>query len=72
MTFHKKRFFLFDVDGTLTHARAPIEERLVHVLRKLHSKGDVALGVVGGSDYRKIIEQIKWDAFKKRGKPEGS
>ncbi|KJP86197.1 hypothetical protein AK88_04168 [Plasmodium fragile] len=38
----------------------PIEERLVHVLRKLHSKGDVALGVVGGSDYRKIIEQIKY------------
>ncbi|CAG9481247.1 unnamed protein product [Plasmodium vivax] len=59
MSSPKKRFFLFDVDGTLTHARAPIEERMVDVLRKLKSKGNTSLGVVGGSDYQKIIEQIK-------------
>ncbi|GAB65385.1 phosphomannomutase [Plasmodium cynomolgi strain B] len=33
---------------------------MVDVLRKLKSKGNIALGVVGGSDYRKIIEQIKY------------
>ncbi|CAA9987066.1 phosphomannomutase, putative [Plasmodium knowlesi strain H] len=60
MNSQKKRFFLFDVDGTLTHARAPIEERMVEVLRKLKSKENISLGVVGGSDYRKIIEQIKY------------
>ncbi|SBT85684.1 haloacid dehalogenase-like hydrolase, putative [Plasmodium malariae] len=60
MTTNKKhKFFLFDVDGTLTHSRKPIDQNMVGILLELKSRDKNSIGVVGGSDYKKIIEQIK-------------
>lgn len=47
---------LFDVDGTLTKARKVIEPPMIETLRKLREK--VVVGIVGGSDYEKIKEQL--------------
>lgn len=57
---NEKQFFLFDVDGTLTEPRKPIDERIVTMLKELKTKPNYSIGVVGGSDYSKIIEQIKY------------
>lgn len=55
----KKKLFLFDVDGTLTESRQKIEQKVVDMLRELHSHPDCVLGLVGGSDYKKIVEQVQ-------------
>ncbi|XP_064011212.1 phosphomannomutase 1 isoform X2 [Pogoniulus pusillus] len=47
---------LFDVDGTLTPARQKIEPEVDAFLRELRER--VHIGVVGGSDYAKIAEQL--------------
>ncbi|XP_072889938.1 phosphomannomutase 1 isoform X3 [Hemitrygon akajei] len=47
---------LFDVDGTLTPARQKIAPELDAFLQGLRKK--VKIGVVGGSDYAKIAEQL--------------
>ncbi|XP_065533211.1 phosphomannomutase 1 isoform X1 [Lathamus discolor] len=47
---------LFDVDGTLTPARQKIEPEVDAFLRELRQR--VHIGVVGGSDYAKIAEQL--------------
>lgn len=48
---------LFDVDGTLTPARKVIKSEFAEFLySKLKPK--VTIGVVGGSDYAKVIEQL--------------
>uniref|UniRef100_A0A8D2DP14 Phosphomannomutase n=1 Tax=Sciurus vulgaris TaxID=55149 RepID=A0A8D2DP14_SCIVU len=47
---------LFDVDGTLTPARQKIDPEVSAFLQKLRSR--VQIGVVGGSDYAKIAEQL--------------
>ncbi|XP_054047567.1 phosphomannomutase 1 isoform X1 [Rissa tridactyla] len=47
---------LFDVDGTLTPARQKIEPEVDAFLRELRER--VQIGVVGGSDYAKIAEQL--------------
>uniref|UniRef100_A0A2I3TB30 Phosphomannomutase n=1 Tax=Pan troglodytes TaxID=9598 RepID=A0A2I3TB30_PANTR len=47
---------LFDVDGTLTPARQKIDPEVAAFLQKLRSR--VQIGVVGGSDYCKIAEQL--------------
>ncbi|XP_058874788.1 phosphomannomutase 1-like [Acipenser ruthenus] len=47
---------LFDVDGTLTPAREKIDPQLDAFLKILRRK--VKIGVVGGSDYNKIAEQL--------------
>ncbi|KAJ8363342.1 hypothetical protein SKAU_G00121730 [Synaphobranchus kaupii] len=47
---------LFDVDGTLTPAREKIEPQLDVFFQSLRRK--VKIGVVGGSDYSKIAEQL--------------
>ncbi|KAG9338835.1 hypothetical protein JZ751_025274 [Albula glossodonta] len=47
---------LFDVDGTLTPAREKIEPQLDLFFQSLRRK--VKIGVVGGSDYSKIAEQL--------------
>ncbi|XP_048659037.1 phosphomannomutase 1 isoform X2 [Marmota marmota marmota] len=47
---------LFDVDGTLTPARQKIDPEVSAFLQKLRSR--VQIGVVGGSDYSKIAEQL--------------
>ncbi|XP_019370642.1 PREDICTED: phosphomannomutase 1 isoform X1 [Gavialis gangeticus] len=47
---------LFDVDGTLTPARQKVEPEVDKFLQEL--RGRVKIGVVGGSDYSKIAEQL--------------
>ncbi|KAL4647851.1 phosphomannomutase 1 isoform X1 [Arapaima gigas] len=47
---------LFDVDGTLTPARQKIDPELDCFLQALRKK--VKIGVVGGSDFSKIAEQL--------------
>ncbi|XP_067875555.1 phosphomannomutase 1-like isoform X1 [Heterodontus francisci] len=47
---------LFDVDGTLTQARQKIAPELDEFFQRLRKK--VKIGVVGGSDYIKIAEQL--------------
>ncbi|CAG5897490.1 unnamed protein product [Menidia menidia] len=47
---------LFDVDGTLTPPREKIEPKLDEFFQGLRRK--VKIGIVGGSDYPKIAEQL--------------
>ncbi len=47
---------LFDVDGTLTAPRSKIESKMSDMLKKLKKKYN--LGIVGGSDFQKIQEQL--------------
>ncbi|XP_034259074.1 phosphomannomutase 1 isoform X1 [Pantherophis guttatus] len=47
---------LFDVDGTLTPPRQKIEPEIAKFLQELRKR--VMIGVVGGSDYSKIAEQL--------------
>lgn len=54
---------LFDVDGTLTRPRQVISEDMKEFLAVLREKADV--GMVGGSDYPKVQEQLGGgDVFK--------
>lgn len=46
---------LFDIDGTLTAPRLPIEDEMDHYLRSLRHR--VTVGLVGGSNLAKIAEQ---------------
>ncbi|XP_069503147.1 phosphomannomutase 2 [Ambystoma mexicanum] len=54
---------LFDVDGTLTAARQKVTADLDEFLQRLRKK--VKVGVVGGSDFEKIKEQLGDDVVKK-------
>jgi len=47
---------LFDVDGTLTKPRNAITSDMKELLKELRKK--VTVGVVGGSDFKKIQEQL--------------
>jgi phosphomannomutase len=49
--------YLFDVDGTLTKARQAITEELRQFLLE-DVKPRVSIGLVSGSDYSKIVEQM--------------
>ena len=51
---------LFDVDGTLTVPRACISHETRMFLKSI--RGQVTIGVVGGSDRSKILEQLGPDA----------
>ena len=53
----KKIIALFDVDGTLTKARSPMDDQMRTVLNGYLDKG-VHLAVVSGSDQKKILEQV--------------
>ncbi|XP_038211892.1 phosphomannomutase [Zerene cesonia] len=57
MANRKNILLLFDVDGTLTKPRQVITEELKQFLLK-EVKPRVSLGVVSGSDYDKIVEQM--------------
>lgn len=59
-----KKLLLFDVDGTLTKSRLTIEEPMKEILKKLHLRDDLDLGIVGGSNYDKQIEQLGEDVIK--------
>lgn len=52
----KKILCLFDVDGTLTAPRLVVEPEMTTFLDDL--KNRVTIGVVGGSDFKKIEEQL--------------
>ncbi|XP_066544973.1 phosphomannomutase 2 [Amia ocellicauda] len=54
---------LFDVDGTLTAARQSITPDMDEFLQRLKKK--VRVGVVGGSDFDKIREQLGSDVVEK-------
>lgn len=61
MTENKRILALFDVDGTLTPARQTISPEMKEFIAKtLRTK--VKVGIVGGSDLVKQIEQIGEDA----------
>jgi len=61
MTDKKRILALFDVDGTLTPARQTIAPEMKEFIAKtLRSK--ITVGIVGGSDLVKQIEQIGGDA----------
>uniref|UniRef100_A0A8D1D0Y1 Phosphomannomutase n=1 Tax=Sus scrofa TaxID=9823 RepID=A0A8D1D0Y1_PIG len=47
---------LFDVDGTLTAPRQKITEDMDCFLQELRQK--IKIGVVGGSDFEKVQEQL--------------
>lgn len=52
----RRTLCLFDVDGTLTAARQKIDAEVDEFLQQLRQR--VEIGVVGGSDYSKIAEQL--------------
>lgn len=57
MSRRNKVLYLFDVDGTLTKSRGVIEPELYKfLLTKVKSL--YTLGIVGGSDFSKIAEQL--------------
>jgi phosphomannomutase len=56
MSTQKRKLVLFDVDGTLTAARAEASAEMKHFLQKL--KGKAVVGIVGGSDLVKQQEQM--------------
>ncbi|XP_015914315.2 phosphomannomutase 2 [Parasteatoda tepidariorum] len=51
-----KELVLFDVDGTLTLSRQIISDEMKDFLKVLREK--VSIGLVGGSDMKKITEQM--------------
>ncbi|KAH8741808.1 phosphomannomutase [Cryptosporidium ryanae] len=53
---NNEKLLLFDLDGTLTLARKPIMDDMVEVLK--NAKNKVKIGIVSGSDYGKISEQL--------------
>ena len=57
--FKKSVICLFDVDGTVTAARQQITKDMEEFMAKLRQK--VTVGLVGGSDLVKIIEQLGGD-----------
>ncbi|KAF7798579.1 hypothetical protein EIP86_009801 [Pleurotus ostreatoroseus] len=52
----QKKLLLFDVDGTLSLARQVATPEMMQLLRSLRKK--VVIGVVGGSDFVKVSEQL--------------
>ncbi|KAK7687945.1 Phosphomannomutase 1 [Cerrena zonata] len=52
----QKKLVLFDVDGTLTPARQGVSKEMSELLQQLRKK--VVIGVVGGSDFVKVSEQL--------------
>lgn len=53
-----KTLVLFDVDGTLTKSRLQIEQPMINCLQKLKKVDNVHIGIVGGSNLNKQIEQL--------------
>ncbi len=51
-----KRIYLFDVDGTLTPPRAPMDEKFSKFFHEFTISNKVIL--ISGSDYKKIQEQV--------------
>ena len=58
-----KILLLFDIDGTLTNPRSKMTDDMYNFMLELKREETVILGVVGGSDYNKIREQIGDNIF---------
>lgn len=58
-----KTILLFDVDGTLTVPRKRVTQEMDKFLADLQKNDDVTVGVVGGSDLKKIKEQLGDDVL---------
>ena len=58
----KKTILLFDVDGTLTVPRQRASEETLSFLQELRTQRGLTVGIVGGSDYAKICEQLAGEA----------
>lgn len=58
----KSTILLFDIDGTLTKPRKPIDKHMVEFLQ--HIKQYATIGLIGGSDMQKIEEQMGKDVTK--------
>lgn len=52
----KKILCLFDVDGTLTMPRLVVKENMTNFIDEIKSR--CTIGIVGGSDFKKIAEQL--------------
>eukprot|EP00356_Strombidium_inclinatum_P011961 CAMPEP_0170494996 /NCGR_PEP_ID=MMETSP0208-20121228/14958_1 /TAXON_ID=197538 /ORGANISM="Strombidium inclinatum, Strain S3" /LENGTH=176 /DNA_ID=CAMNT_0010771125 /DNA_START=25 /DNA_END=555 /DNA_ORIENTATION=- len=61
---NKRIIALFDVDQTLTPARQSIQEDMRETLDAMIAKG-VHLGIVSGSDIKKVEEQVGSDVVNK-------
>jgi phosphomannomutase len=49
---------LFDVDGTLTEPRCLIKPNMIEMILCLRDQSNLDIGIVGGSDYNKQVEQL--------------
>jgi len=61
MTRREDIICLFDVDGTLTMPRLSVKEPMVKFLEDLRKR--CVVGVVGGSDFKKISEQLTSESW---------
>lgn len=61
MNFNKRILALFDIDGTLTESRKKITPEMKNHMKKLAET--VTVGVIGGSDMAKQIEQLGDDVL---------
>lgn len=52
----KEKIVLFDMDGTLTAPRGPVEAKVIHALRELAKL--TRIGIVTGSDYDYVMQQM--------------
>ena len=62
MTANQRIICLFDVDGTLTMPRLKVKENMVDFLTSLRAN-KCKVGIVGGSDFKKIKEQLGSDKW---------
>jgi len=58
-----KTLVLFDVDGTLTKPRLSITDEMNNILSKLKKIDNLNIGIVGGSNLNKQIEQLGENAL---------
>jgi len=56
--FKDKKVWLVDMDGTLTPHRQPIQETMAYAIKSLLDLTDQNLGIVSGSDFDYIKEQV--------------
>ena len=53
-----KTIILFDVDGTLTESRKFVKQNIIDIIKKLKTIENTYIGIVGGSNFEKQIEQL--------------
>lgn len=58
-----KTLILFDVDGTLTESRKFVKQNMIGTINKLKTLENTNIGIVGGSNFEKQIEQLGEDTL---------